>query len=259
MGLFDLFRKKEQPAQTIESNPEPSYESVVVDAALRQSLAELEQEAHNEHIRKVMGDAYKPPYMAEIDAPFGHPPFPDGMYVCEPFVDYDEGTGSAYESGCRYLANEAALKLFIDDLSKVEDLIDGEALGIPSLPPMRTDYDVLKPYNEPPSETPWNCVSLSVKPLTPTGKKPLYITEVTFSTILQPTYEEYKSGVVYDNGVIADLCYLDNGEVGKAVLRYNKDGAQHAVHFKTVDGSLVVSRITYLPNPFAEPIHIYRA
>ncbi|WP_302796908.1 hypothetical protein [Adlercreutzia equolifaciens] len=216
------------------------------------------EEAERQH--RLIQEKTRPPFIDSPCGPFGFYPFPAGQYVCLASLRYDSKTGEVYEDSRSYYANRVAVELFLNDLCYAESLLDGSKLGLPSLPALRTDAARFVALDDLVGRIPPNTISMSIAPLTPTGKKPRYISSARFSSYLIPDYDDPNCYRGFgEKGSGGTFWYLENGSIGKAEIDY-WDGTVHfRVKFKTVAGNLVVSNISYSDTIGVDPIAIYRS
>lgn len=134
-------------------------------------------------------------------------------------------TGEVVWSETSYYADPGALEEVCKVISTLEFIEEQALLGIPAVPVLKTDLKLMKPAtscNVVPDE---NRATLSVNPLTPTGRKPKYPVSVSFNSYRQ----FYGKPDVGSHGTIdflsdatpakADICYWLSGEGYAASFR----------------------------------------
>lgn len=179
-------------------------------------------------------------------------PFVCKPYVCLANVRLDRETGEVYEEDRTWYADEEAIRAFSADLGAVEGLLSPEAVGIPSLPSLRTNLRLAVPLSAPVprDRLPQNSVRLTLRPLTPTGRKARYPVSIAFSA-----YNDYTARTgIGSHGVVS---YLADGSVGKAVSDYWSGSVHYRARFRLDGGRLVLGSLTYDDDPEERPVRIY--
>lgn len=253
MGLLNSIRQ-------LVSASRPSIAEVASKARLAQARQEQDwiEEAERQH--RLIQEKTKPPFYDTPNGPFGFYPFPPGQYVCIARMRYDKERGEVYEDSRTYFADSRAVEQFFDDVLSVEELLDGNALGLPSLPALRTDLSRIVAVDSLVTSIPFNAVNMTISPLTPTGKKPRYVSSAGYSAFLGRDFDDpncYRG--LGEKGSCGAFWYLDNGSVGKAEIDYWDGTVHYKVKFKLIDKVLAVGNISYSDTIGEDPVVIYRA
>ena len=136
-------------------------------------------------------------------------------------------TGEVVWSETNYCADPAALEEVCKVISTLEFIEEQALLGIPAVPVLKTDLKLMKPAtscNVVPDE---NRATLSVNPLTPTGRKPKYPVSVSFNSYRQ----FYGKPSVGSHGTID---FLPDATPAKADIYYWLSGEGYAASFRLV-------------------------
>ena len=155
-------------------------------------------------------------------------------FQCDEVRKVNKVTGAVLESQKTFYADGDLIKKLYSDIRALEKQIDRPALGLSD--------DVIKAKRSiRASETITDRTpTFEVVPLTATGKKPKF----AMKAMLVETKWDTKLNRTTD-GVNAELFYLQNGELGKASLRYFVSGSSYAVQFKEEKKKAMLSRIDY--------------
>ena len=155
-------------------------------------------------------------------------------FQCDEVRKVNKATGAVLESQKTFYADSDLIKKLYSDIRALEKLVDRPALGLSD--------DVIKAKRSiRASETITDRTpTFEVVPLTATGKKPKFAMK---ASLTENKWDTKRNAMT--DGVTAELFYLQNGELGKASLRYFVSGSSYHVQFKEEKKKAVLSRIDF--------------
>ncbi len=160
--------------------------------------------------------------------------FVNRNFQCDEIRKVNKATGAILESQKTFYADGALIKKLYDDIRMLEKLIDRPALGL-SDDVIKAKRNIRAGENIT-EKTP----TFELVPLTATGKKPKFAMK---ATLVEAIWDMKRSSMT--DGVNAELYYLQNGELGKASLKYFIAGNTYAVQLKEEKKRAVLSRVDY--------------
>lgn len=155
-------------------------------------------------------------------------------FLCDETCKVNKATGAVLESQKTFYADGELIKKLYADIRALEKQIDRPSLGLSD--------DVIKAKRSiRASETISDRTpTFEVVPLTATGKKPKFAMK---AVLIESAWDMKRNRMA--DGVNAELYYLQNGELGKASLRYFVAGNTCAVQFKEEKKRAVLSRVEF--------------
>ena len=194
-----------------------------------------------------------PPTIEEPDYDMTPFPFENKPYLCRTQQQVVHDTGQVIESSKFYYADHLAVDAVRKDVENLENLIKPEAIDIPTLPILETNFARVEEANRL-MEFPENRVQLNIKPLTKTGRKAKYPVEILFSSYEKSSSLEYRQ-----NGSHGTVSYFASGAVGKAEIHYWINHEHYGAYFKIIGGNLALNVLTYSNARTGDEVELYRA
>lgn len=195
------------------------------------------------------------PALCKPDYDLGSLPFGNREYFCGGTVFRSPDTGEVLRDDRVYYADADALRAFILDLDRLESMLSGDALGIPSLPILRTDVSLMKPVSFV-GDISQNSARLVLRPFTKTGRKAKYPAAVHFHAYgLVDCLGDLYPGHNGSHGIVS---YCQDHTIGKAEANYWADHVHFGVRWKIVDGQLSVGSIDYSENCETDAVRLYQ-
>lgn len=154
-------------------------------------------------------------------------PFGDREYPTLVIPHRSQETGEVVWSETSYCADPVALEEVCKVISTLEFIEEQALLSIPSVPVLKTDLKLMKPVTSCSVVPDENRATLSVNPLTPTGRKPKYPVSVSFNSYRQ----FYGKPNVGSHGTID---FLPDATPAKADIYYWLSGEGYAASFRLV-------------------------
>ena len=182
--------------------------------------------------------------------------FENKPYLCFGSIRYAKDSGEILSDDRFYCADHDALRGFKLDLDDLESMAVGSVLGIPSLPKLVTNMNLLEPAVGEGSPV-TNCAKLELRPLTKTGRKAKYPVVVHFAAreIVDCGFGLTTEG----DGSHGSIFYCQDGSMGKATVHYHLRGAYYGVRWKMVDGRLLIGSIDYSDRENPDSVRLYQA
>ena len=174
-------------------------------------------------------------------------PFDNKPYLCRTVVKYERETGQVFADERFYYGDADAVAAVKANVAKLEHMLTPAVTGVPSLPSLRTNFARIEAVDSVVT-FPENRVTLSLHPLTKTGKNAKYPVEVFFNS--------YGKN---DNGSHGTVSYLRDGSMGKAVVHYWRNHVYYGAYFKIIDGAIALNVLNYRATPNDDPVELYRA
>jgi hypothetical protein len=179
-------------------------------------------------------------------------PFGNRKYVCLTRSRFDRESGLTVIDSRGYYADEEALSRVGADIKRLEGMLTSDVTGIESLPRLETNLSLMTPVTDPNSEFPYSLASLSLRPLTPTGRKSKYPVTVNFTA--------YRHKLGEDNdGSHGTISYLYGGGIGKAEIYFWHQHVGFGAHYKLIDGRIALNVLEYCDDPSVGFSEIFRA
>lgn len=221
------------------------------------------EESHRwEEDRRILAEHEAPPAPMVPDFSLGDAyPFKNEEYITRTYLRVERETGSVVENRRVYYADAEAVGRVVDDIERLESMIDGQALSITSMPPLHTNTALIEPVINAVQLSGFmaNNARMELKPFTKTGRNAIYPVSISFNAY-EPQRDRY-DGTLHpsENGAHGTIDYLQGGGIGKASICYWKNHVFFGVHWKTVGGSLVIGSVDYNDDPTRESVRLYTA
>lgn len=242
MGLFDFLHASKAARDEKRAMREFAEEKRKVEQKRR-----AEEEAQRTEEARILREHEVPPAMVCPEYDLGPFPFDNKPYLCRTVVKYERETGQVFADERFYYGDADAVAAVKANVAKLEHMLTPAVTGVPSLPSLRTNFARIKAVDSVVT-VPENRVTLSLHPLTKTGKNAKYPVEVCFSS--------YGKN---DNGSHGTVSYLRDGSIGKAVVHYWRNHVYYGAYFKIIDGAIALNVLNYRATPSDDPVELYRA
>lgn len=242
MGLFDFLHASKAARDEKRAMREFAEEKRKVEQKRR-----AEEEAQRAEEVRILREHEVPPAMVCPEYDLGPFPFDNKPYLCHTVVKYERETGQVFADERFYYGDADAVAAVKANVAKLEHMLTPAVTGVPSLPSLRTNFARIKAVDSVVT-VPENRVTLSLHPLTKTGKNAKYPVEVCFSS--------YGKN---DNGSHGTVSYLRDGSMGKAVVHYWRNHVYYGAYFKIIDGAIALNVLDYRATPNDDPVELYRA
>lgn len=242
MGLFDFLHASKAARDEKRAMREFAEEKRKVEQKRR-----AEEEAQRAEEDRILREHEVPPAMVCPEYDLGPFPFDNKPYLCHTVVKYERETGQVFADERFYYGDADAVAAVKANVAKLEHMLTPAVTGVPSLPSLRTNFARIKAVDSVVT-VPENRVTLSLHPLTKTGKNAKYPVEVCFSS--------YGKN---DNGSHGTVSYLRDGSMGKAVVHYWRNHVYYGAYFKIIDGAIALNVLNYRATPNDDPVELYRA
>lgn len=242
MGLFDFLHASKAARDEKRAMREFAEEKRKAEQKRR-----AEEEAQRAEEDRILCEHEVPPAMVRPEYDLGPFPFDNKPYLCHTVVKYERETGQVFADERFYYGDADAVAAVKANVAKLEHMLTPAVTGVPSLPSLRTNFARIEAVDSVVT-FPENRVTLSLHPLTKTGKNAKYPVEVCFSS--------YGKN---DNGSHGTVSYLRDGSMGKAVVHYWRNHVYYGAYFKIIDGAIALNVLNYRATPNDDPVELYRA
>lgn len=242
MGLFDFLHASKAARDEKRAMLEFAEEKRKAEQKRR-----AEEEAQRAEEARILREHEVPPAMVRPEYDLGPFPFDNKPYLCHTVVKYERETGQVFADERIYYGDADAVAAVKANVAKLEHMLTPAVTGVPSLPSLRTNFARIEAVDSVVT-FPENRVTLSLHPLTKTGKNAKYPVEVCFNS--------YGKN---HNGSHGTVSYLRDGSMGKAVIHYWRNHVYYGAYFKIIDGAIALNVLNYRATPNDDPVELYRA
>lgn len=237
-------------------NPQEPEEKIETTAKVQTPPNETEQSVDtqsNNSDGSFIDSLILPPTMEEPDYDMTPFPYDNKPYLCRTHQQVVHNTGQIVETKKFYYGDHLAVDAVRRDVQKLEKLIAPEAINVPTLPILETNFARI----EGPDclmEFPENRIQLSLRPLTKTGRKAKFPVEISFSSYKKISFPEHTQ-----NGSHGTISYFSSGAVGKAEINYWINHEYYGAYFKIIGGNIALNVLTYSNSENGNEVELYRA
>lgn len=242
MGLFDFLHASKAARDEKRAMCESAEEKRKAEQKRR-----AEEEAQRAEEARILREHEVPLAMVCPEYDLGPFPFDNKPYLCRTVVKYERETGQVFANERFYYGDADAVAAVKANVAKLEHMLTPAVTGVPSLPSLRTNFARIEAVDSVVT-VPENRVTVSLHPLTKTGKNAKYPVEVCFNS--------YGKN---DNGSHGTVSYLRDGSIGKAVIHYWRNHVYYGAYFKIIDGAIALNVLNYRATPNDDPVELYRA
>lgn len=242
MGLFDFLHASKAARDEKRAMCESAEEKRKAEQKRR-----AEEEAQRAEEARILREHEVPLAMVCPEYDLGPFPFDNKPYLCRTVVKYERETGQVFADERFYYGDADAVAAVKANVAKLEHMLTPAVTGVPSLPSLRTNFARIEAVDSVVT-VPENRVTVSLHPLTKTGKNAKYPVEVCFNS--------YGKN---DNGSHGTVSYLRDGSIGKAVIHYWRNHVYYGAYFKIIDGAIALNVLNYRATPNDDPVELYRA
>lgn len=242
MGLFDFLHASKAARDEKRAMCESAEEKRKAEQKRR-----AEEGAQRAEEARILREHEVPLAMVCPEYDLGPFPFDNKPYLCRTVVKYERETGQVFADERFYYGDADAVAAVKANVAKLEHMLTPAVTGVPSLPSLRTNFARIEAVDSVVT-VPENRVTVSLHPLTKTGKNAKYPVEVCFNS--------YGKN---DNGSHGTVSYLRDGSIGKAVIHYWRNHVYYGAYFKIIDGAIALNVLNYRATPNDDPVELYRA